>query len=153
MKMAVTTTNICEDYENAKILEAACVAMETGSMTPIIKQELRFIIQSRRLAEGKSELSELDVKFVPPVTTELTPEEHIKKENRREQNRIAARKFRKKQTASLHKFKKRIQNLESENTRLSSELTTLAREKRSLQGKLQSHLDMCGCVISTELLV
>ncbi|XP_069118384.1 cyclic AMP-dependent transcription factor ATF-3-like isoform X1 [Argopecten irradians] len=144
----MSSVSICEDYEDGQILEAACVAIQTGSMTPIIKQELRFLIQARRLAEGKPELSDQDVKFVPQVTMELRPEERIKKENRREQNRKAAKKFRKKQTALIRNYRKRIQQLESENTRLTSELTTLAEEKHSLQGKLKSHLDVCGCVIS-----
>ncbi|XP_060062848.1 cyclic AMP-dependent transcription factor ATF-3-like [Ylistrum balloti] len=148
--MEETSSTICEDYDGTKILEAAFVAMKTGSITPIIKQELRFIIQSRRLAEGKSEL---DVSFVPPVTTELTPEERIKKENRREQNRKASRKFRRKQTVLIHNVKKRMQTLSSENTRLTRELTTLAQEKHSLQEKLRSHLDVCGCVITTAVLV
>ncbi|XP_021359964.1 cyclic AMP-dependent transcription factor ATF-3-like [Mizuhopecten yessoensis] len=144
--MAEPLTNNPDDYEDAKMHEAALVAMETGNMTPIIKQELRCLIQSRRLAEGKSELY---VDFVPPVMTELTPEELLKKENRREQNRIASRKFRRKQAFSINKFKKRIQRLKSENTRLSSELSSLVEETNSLQGKLQSDLEECGCAIST----
>lgn len=42
--------------ENLKLLLAAVVSFRTGSITPILKEELKYSIQCRRLSEGKDEL-------------------------------------------------------------------------------------------------
>ena len=40
-----------------KIFEAVNEALNSGSLTPLIKEELKYSIQSRRLKEGKRELA------------------------------------------------------------------------------------------------
>lgn len=55
--------------EDDELLQATCKAIETGQLTPIIKQELKCVIQCRRLADGKGELS-----------INLTPRSCIKRE-------------------------------------------------------------------------
>lgn len=52
------------DQMDNKIIAATLKAFESGSLTPLIKEELRCTIQSRRLAEGKSEMK---VEFKTPV--------------------------------------------------------------------------------------
>lgn len=114
--------------------------LETGSLTPLLKEELKYKIQSRRVAEGKRELK---VEFLPPAENKLTPEEEIKVQKRKLQNRVAAKKFRQKQKDVAFNLKKTIQSLESGNTRLRSEIKRLQNEKNELQQKLQQHLMVC----------
>lgn len=114
--------------------------LETGSLTPLLKEELKYKIQSRRVAEGKRELK---VEFLPPSENKLTPEEEIKVQKRKLQNRVAAKKFRQKQKDVAFNWKKTIQSLESGNTRLRSEIKRLQNEKNELQQKLQQHLMVC----------
>lgn len=114
--------------------------LETGSLTPLLKEELKYKIQSRRVAEGKRELK---VEFLPPSENKLTPEEEIKVQKRKIQNRLAAKKFRQKQKDLTFNFKKTIQSLESGNTRLRSEIKRLQKEKNELRQRLQQHLMVC----------
>lgn len=41
---------------DAELAQAAIAALDSGNLTPIIKEELRLAIQSKRLNEGKEEL-------------------------------------------------------------------------------------------------
>ncbi|XP_033735254.1 cyclic AMP-dependent transcription factor ATF-3-like [Pecten maximus] len=125
------------DEELAKAVRAC---EDTDSILPILKEELKCTIQKRRLAEGKTELT---VQFTPPTKQELSPEEIIKKENRREQNRRAARKFRRKQAELARGFQQRIKQLETENVRLREQLRRLTQEKGYIQGKVHAHHAMC----------
>lgn len=50
------------------LLEATLVALETGELTPLVKEELKYTIQSRRLANGQGELG---VQFNDPIPTEV----------------------------------------------------------------------------------
>ena len=38
------------------LIEATLTALETGEITPLVKEELKYTIQSRRLAQGQAEL-------------------------------------------------------------------------------------------------
>jgi len=42
--------------EGLKLRRAALESLETGRLTPILKEELKYCIQTRRLAQGKTEL-------------------------------------------------------------------------------------------------
>ncbi|KAK3583776.1 hypothetical protein CHS0354_022814 [Potamilus streckersoni] len=68
-------------------------AIERNDMEPMIKHELKNRINFKRMAEGKEELM---VDFSEKPKAELTTEEKMKVERRREQNRMAARRFREK---------------------------------------------------------
>ncbi|XP_021359923.1 cyclic AMP-dependent transcription factor ATF-3-like isoform X2 [Mizuhopecten yessoensis] len=124
-----------------KLVKATQECLDTGSIMPMLKEELRCTIQNRRLAEGKTELT---VQFTPPTEQQLNAEEIIKKENRREQNRRAARKFRQKQATLSQNFQKRIEQLEAENRRLTTQVKRLSNEKSYLQGKLHANRSVCG---------
>jgi hypothetical protein len=50
------------------LLEATLVVLETGELTPLVKEELKYTIQSRRLANGQGELG---VQFTDPIPTEV----------------------------------------------------------------------------------
>lgn len=45
-----------------KLITATMVALETGSLTPLVKEELKYTILSRRVAEGKPDI---DVNYFP----------------------------------------------------------------------------------------
>ncbi|XP_069118383.1 basic leucine zipper transcriptional factor ATF-like 3 [Argopecten irradians] len=132
----------CEDVmvDDERLAEAQRVAMETGNLTPLVKEELKYTIMSRREADGKGQL---EVTFDDPQQYQLTPEEVQRVERRRQQNRNAARRFRQKQKQSSHEFIKKIQFLESDNTTLRSQLDKLKREKDELQKEFHAHLLIC----------
>lgn len=56
-----------EEINDRELIRATNHALETGSLTPIIKEELKCLIQSRRLSLGQDELQ---VTF----TTQSVPE-------------------------------------------------------------------------------
>lgn len=49
--------SVLGDFVDMELLQAAVTAMETGSLIPLIKQELQCKIQCRRLSQGKPEMS------------------------------------------------------------------------------------------------
>lgn len=49
-------TDTCEQSGDAQLFIAALESFQTGKLTPLLKEELRCQIQSRRLSEGKDEL-------------------------------------------------------------------------------------------------
>ncbi|XP_070181749.1 uncharacterized protein [Littorina saxatilis] len=51
------------------LLKATVESLNTGRLTPLIKEELRCRIQSRRLSEGKDELM---VQFDSPTISEVS---------------------------------------------------------------------------------
>ncbi|PVD26461.1 hypothetical protein C0Q70_14138 [Pomacea canaliculata] len=54
---------------DAALLRATVESLHTGRLTPLIKEELRCRIQSRRLSEGKDELT---VHFESPTISEVS---------------------------------------------------------------------------------
>ena len=61
------------DENEQKIVDATIEAFQTGTLTPLIKEELRCTIQSRRLAQGKGELK---VEFKRPLKRKQVSGEH-----------------------------------------------------------------------------
>lgn len=51
-------------YEETKLHLAALEAYNTGKITPLLKEELKYYIQTRRLSEGKNELV-VDFNVIP----------------------------------------------------------------------------------------
>ncbi|XP_061194551.1 basic leucine zipper transcriptional factor ATF-like 3 [Saccostrea echinata] len=122
------------------LMDAALVALDTGEMTPLVKEELKLTIQSRRLAAG---MGELTVNFEPPTQSELTEEEKEKVDRRREQNRLAAQRFRLKQKTTGERIQKKVRGLESDNTRLRAEMRILQTERDELRKRLEDHMKIC----------
>ncbi|XP_022333917.2 cyclic AMP-dependent transcription factor ATF-3-like [Crassostrea virginica] len=127
-------------FSQDSLLDAALVAMDTGDITPLVKEELKLTIQSRRLALGKGELR---VNFDTPAQAELTEEEKVKVDRRREQNRLAAQRFRQKQKSAGDRVQKKVRDLESDNSRLRTELRNLRTERDELKRHLTEHLTVC----------
>lgn len=80
-----------EEIEDFDLRKATYDVLETGQLTPIIKEELRLFIQTRRLSHGQEELT---VTFSPPNKDEENCTDPVKMSKRREQNRQAAKRFR-----------------------------------------------------------
>lgn len=57
-----------EEINDCELIRARNIALETGSMMPIIKEELKCLIQSRRLSLGQDEL---EVTFTPQNNDEV----------------------------------------------------------------------------------
>ena len=129
--------------KDEKIFQAVNEALTTGSLTPLVKEELKYSIQSRRLKEGKSEL---EVAFPGPKTYELTPDEVIRVESRRVQNRVAAQRFRERQKQRAEELQRKCHKLESFNTQLRHEMRKLRQEKEELKKTLEEHLKVCPFV-------
>lgn len=139
-KMEDVDTDLQISSSQDSLMEAALAALGTGDMTPLVKEELKLTIQSRRLASGKGELR---VNFEPPTQSELTEEERVKVDRRREQNRMAAQRFRQKQKTLGDRVQKQVRGLETDNTRLRAELRLLREERDDLRRRLTEHLKVC----------
>lgn len=127
--------------KDEKMAEAVLTTLETGSIMPLIKEELKYTIQSRRLAAGQPELQ---VEFNQPKRHKvMTDEERDRADKRREQNRKAAQKFRQKQRDTADVLTRKTQRLDAANNTLRAEIKRLAREKNQLCKLLQEHLAIC----------
>ncbi|XP_071079301.1 cyclic AMP-dependent transcription factor ATF-3-like [Haliotis cracherodii] len=123
-----------------KMVAATLAAIETGSITPLVKEELKCAILTRRFVEGKEDIQ---IEFTVPEKKVLTEEEEERATVRREQNRMAARRFRKKQKDTAEVLLKKTQRLESSNTKMRSELLRLQQERDRLKEILTDHLLVC----------
>ncbi|XP_076463734.1 cyclic AMP-dependent transcription factor ATF-3-like [Babylonia areolata] len=125
---------------DAVLFKATVQSLHTGRLTPLIKEELRCRIQSRRLSEGKDELR---VQFESPSRLEPRPEEIEKLNRRREQNRRAAQKFRRKKKERGKLLTEESQRLEGDNDCLRSEISKLNKERDELLQILSEHVQLC----------
>ncbi|XP_071081087.1 basic leucine zipper transcriptional factor ATF-like 3 [Haliotis cracherodii] len=123
-----------------RVVSAAREAIQSGSLIPLIKEELWCKIQSRRLSEGQGELTLLST---PPVTSKLTPDDVEKRCVRRQQNKRAARRFRAKERDKGHQLQEKISRLEEDKVTLERLRENLRHEKMGLIEKLQDHLLQC----------
>ncbi|OWF47231.1 uncharacterized protein LOC110454667 [Mizuhopecten yessoensis] len=136
--MAVNLTEVDpSDEEECKLAEAALACYESGCLTPLIKEELKYKIHTRRMEQGKGELQ---VQFTAPDRSELTAEEVLKSDRRRQQNRQAARTFRERKTTSAATMNNTLQKLQTDNARLNADIERLVMEKEFWQGKLNTLL-------------
>lgn len=132
--------DLYDGIKDKNLMEAATRAMADGTMTPLIKEELKYSIQSKRLKEGKPELK---IEFTEPEPDQLTPEELERVEKRKEQNRLAARRFRDRQKTRGDHLQKECQRLQSEQTRLKFELSRVKTERDGLRKALEDHMATC----------
>ncbi|XP_067680763.1 cyclic AMP-dependent transcription factor ATF-3-like [Haliotis asinina] len=151
MPIPTTVTSMAEDINytpgtglpvvaDEKMVAATLAAIETGSITPLVKEELKCAILTRRFVEGKEDIK---VEFTVPEKKVLTEEEQERASVRREQNRMAAQRFRKKQKDTAEFLLKKTQKLESTNTKLRGELHRLQQERDRLKQQLADHLMIC----------
>ncbi|XP_035677294.1 uncharacterized protein LOC118416309 isoform X1 [Branchiostoma floridae] len=116
-----------------------------GSLTPIIKEELKYTIQTKRLASGLDELDVEEIKNSSKAKKprKISPEEEERRRVRRERNRIAAAKCRNKKRERGELLQEESERLESQNERLKSEISRLQEEKEKIAYLLQFHRPTC----------
>ncbi|XP_021538222.1 basic leucine zipper transcriptional factor ATF-like 3 [Neomonachus schauinslandi] len=78
-----------------------------------------------------------------PQVEQLSPEDDDRKVRRREKNRVAAQRSRKKQTQKADKLHEEYECLEQENTVLRREIGKLTEELKHLSEALKEHEKMC----------
>ena len=111
-------------------------SIKEKSILPILKQELRFKIQTRRLSEGQEELH--TEKTEPNKVYELTEEEKEKYNRRLEQNRQSLRKSRNKEFEHELQLRRTYNTESSKKEMLEKEKQKLLLEKQNLLKKLQN---------------
>ncbi|KAK3606656.1 hypothetical protein CHS0354_037545 [Potamilus streckersoni] len=98
-------------------------------MTPLLKEELKYRILSRRLSEGRDELTldrQADMSRQDVHQCQLRPEELKRIETRKEQNRKAAQKFRLKKKLEKDSVSKEYEELKKRNSVLREEVKRLS---------------------------
>ncbi|XP_040286335.1 cyclic AMP-dependent transcription factor ATF-3 [Bufo bufo] len=118
------------------------------NLTPLVKEELRFAIQSKRLAtRPPCSLDSVVVADSPiemTVTkTEFVPVEDERKQRRRERNKVAAAKCRNKKKEKTDCLQKESEKLESINAELKAQIEQLKNEKQHLIYMLNLHRPTC----------
>ncbi|XP_074593946.1 cyclic AMP-dependent transcription factor ATF-3-like [Brevipalpus obovatus] len=108
----------------------------------LIKATLNFAIRNRRKIMGLSDI-QVDTKIVDKESTIQDNENHEEPDerrlNRRERNRIAARKCRKNRKIKYNSLIKEFDNLDMANRALKSEIDGLLGEKQTLETNLRNH--------------
>ncbi|KAM9355239.1 cyclic AMP-dependent transcription factor ATF-3 [Pholidichthys leucotaenia] len=126
------------------------------NFTPIMKEELRLAIQTKRLSNGLSvdmssdgassssdrASSEL-LAGSGGVKRELTAEEHERRKRRRERNKIAAAKCRNKKKEKTESLQKESEKLENVNAELKAQIEELKQQKQQLVYMLNLHRPTC----------
>lgn len=111
-----------------------------------VKQTLKSLIKSRRIAEGKDELQ---VDFhVEKTKCELTPEEKKKQRERKEQNRRAAMRCRERKKEELKHLQKEENSLRMRREKLMEKVEILLEEKEKLLHTIRSTGNVpfsCSC--------
>ncbi|CAG5118739.1 unnamed protein product [Candidula unifasciata] len=144
MSGLLSSRNLVQDE---KLVVATLATLNSGSASSLIKQDLKWIIQSRRKAEGKAELQ---VEFKKPVKDELTSEEIMKRARRRELNRLAARRSREKGQKRKDLLVEEIRKLQSENSELVNILGDLTEERDNIIFILRQHMKQCSDYKATQ---
>ncbi|KAM3602454.1 uncharacterized protein V6R79_004470 [Siganus canaliculatus] len=124
------------------------------NFTPMVKEELRLAIQTKRLSNGLSadvssdgassssdraseSLARSDLK------REATPQETERRKRRRERNKIAAAKCRNKKKEKTECLQKESEKLESVNAELKAQIEELKQQKQQLVYMLNLHRPTC----------
>ncbi|XP_070578113.1 cyclic AMP-dependent transcription factor ATF-3-like [Ptychodera flava] len=114
----------------------AVSAQSSSPLTPLLKEEIKKSILSRRSVQ---ELEELDQRREHSDSKQMTPEEEERRRARREKNRLAAAKCRDRQRERAESLFRETQKLESHNNELRNEIRKLAEEKSQLSFALNIH--------------
>ncbi|XP_038582512.1 cyclic AMP-dependent transcription factor ATF-3 [Micropterus salmoides] len=125
------------------------------NFTPIVKEELRLAIQTKRLSnglsadissDGASSSSDRASEYLAcgsGVKREVTPQEHDRRKRRRERNKIAAAKCRNKKKEKTECLQKESEKLESVNADLKAQIEELKQQKQQLVYMLNLHRPTC----------
>ncbi|KAL3877730.1 hypothetical protein ACJMK2_035394 [Sinanodonta woodiana] len=123
--------------------EAIVKSLEIGSVMPLVKEELKLKIQSRRLSEGRGELK---VEFTSPPKYEVKQERSEtdnKIETRKKRNRQSASKSRQKRKGHEESILKEVEKQQAIHANLQIEVNSLRNIKKLLQVRISKHLAKC----------
>uniref|UniRef100_A0A3B3ZAP8 BZIP domain-containing protein n=1 Tax=Periophthalmus magnuspinnatus TaxID=409849 RepID=A0A3B3ZAP8_9GOBI len=109
-----------------------------SGFSPLVKEELRLTIQSRRLSSGQGADASGDVS-----SDGFTPEEMERRKRRRERNKIAAAKCRNKKKEKTETLQKESEKLETVNADLKAQIEELKQQKQQLVYMLNLHRPTC----------
>ncbi|KAM5164415.1 LOW QUALITY PROTEIN: cyclic AMP-dependent transcription factor ATF-3 [Mantella aurantiaca] len=116
------------------------------NLTPLVKEELRFTIQNKRI-RAPCTLDSVVVAERPIEMTmsksEFVPQEDDRKKRRRERNKVAAAKCRNKKKERTESLQKESEKLESINAELKAQIEELKNEKQHLIYMLNLHRPTC----------
>lgn len=120
------------------------------NFTPLVKEELRYAIQNKRLSNGMSSLTTDRACMnterpteLPVMKREAVPEENDRRKRRRERNKIAAAKCRNKKKEKTDILQKESEKLESINAELKAQIEELKSQKQQLVYMLNLHRPTC----------
>ncbi|BFZ12220.1 hypothetical protein BsWGS_15259 [Bradybaena similaris] len=136
------------DKEMRMLMAAFEQACASKQPTPLLKYELRCLIQARRLTQGMDELA---VQFMNPTVSKLSAAELEQAARRRRQNRLAARRCRQKRRLSEDMMLETIQHLKQQNQQLQHDANLLRQEKQLLMETVVEHLLHCPCLSQISL--
>ncbi|OWF50325.1 cyclic AMP-dependent transcription factor ATF-3-like [Mizuhopecten yessoensis] len=145
-KMESMSPAILEELETEKLNQAFLCSVQEGDPLPLIKEELKYLIQSRRLADGKEELN---VNFHPPQRPKLEPEDKIKRKKRREQNKNAAQRFRNKRKMKKENGKNELDFLSCRKSELCAQVEDLERQVQMYRRHIGNSFEQDGLHIQT----
>ncbi|XP_041351157.1 cyclic AMP-dependent transcription factor ATF-3-like [Gigantopelta aegis] len=131
---------------DTRLERAAARAAETNNLTPLLKEELRLQILTKRHAKGKTEI-DIDFK-TEPRSYKLRPDEIEKKRRRREQNRVAAQKCRQKKKICQTYLFLEYQRQQQRNKELEEQVRQLRFEKSELEAFVQDHFASGACALA-----
>ncbi|XP_073672895.1 cyclic AMP-dependent transcription factor ATF-3 [Garra rufa] len=120
------------------------------NFAPLVKEELRYAIQNKRLSNGMSTLTTDRACMnterpteLPVMKREVVPEESERRKRRRERNKIAAAKCRNKKKEKTDNLQKESEKLESINAELKAQIEELKNQKQQLVYMLNLHRPTC----------
>ncbi|XP_051952185.1 cyclic AMP-dependent transcription factor ATF-3 [Xyrauchen texanus] len=120
------------------------------NFTPLVKEELRYAIQNKRMSNGMSTMTTdracLNTERpteLPLAKREVIPEEGERRKRRRERNKIAAAKCRNKKKEKTDHLQKESEKLESINAELKAQIEELKNQKQQLVYMLNLHRPTC----------
>ncbi|XP_068565186.1 cyclic AMP-dependent transcription factor ATF-3 [Cebidichthys violaceus] len=125
------------------------------NFTPIVKEELRLAIQTKRLSNGLSADMSSDGASSSSDRAwesraggsggkrEITPQELERRKRRRERNKVAAAKCRNKKKEKTETLQQESEKLESVNSDLKAQIEELKQQKQQLVYMLNLHRPTC----------
>ena len=119
-----------------ELFNRAKESVETASLLPLLKDELRCKIQTKRMSQGLEELK-VDFHIKPPMP--LTSEETKRQNSRKEDNRYSAKKCRSKKKLFQTAIQQELRQLLEENRDLKESLRCIELEKDRYISKLVQH--------------
>ncbi|KAK3089731.1 hypothetical protein FSP39_005984 [Pinctada imbricata] len=126
-----------EEIRDDQLKSAYTQSAECGSILPLIKQELKFKIQAKRLSEG---VPELRVSFTEAPKYPLSKEELVKRETRKKNNRISARKCRLKRKIEIKSINQEMKDLINQNETLKRKVHHMEFTKTKLTQQVSNFL-------------